>query len=188
MKNMKKSFLLGIFLGLTFVALFFTASFLQIGCAPENARNSRPKMLTDQIIEYQWIALYIPRGASLDSSYAVISDNWLTWALDSWKTELFNAGVNDWEERFDCNRFALDFIVWCNRRYYVDNFHSRVKAQAPAIFLFCYLTRPELKEKSPAHALIAAITEKGVVYVDTQSKQRVKLTPEQIVSRFIPAL
>jgi hypothetical protein len=159
--------------------IFVVFSFLALfGCTKRQA----PSMLSGDVLSRAALYKSITGGAGMDDSYAVVRADWLTWAYSAWRSDLSKEIVK-WDERFDCNRFALDFIAWTHRRFLVDEWHTSVKAQAASVHLFCYNPTP-----TTAHAVVFINTDRGEVFLEVQTGKHLTLSHTQRQSRFSPSL
>lgn len=127
-------------------------------------------MLTGKVLTAKEAQAYLP-GYKLDAAYGVVRSEWLDQAYQDWRADLSKDLVN-WDSRFDCNAFAVDFMAYCRRSFLVDTWHSRTAAQAPAIAVYCY--QPT---QNTAHAVVAAITEQGLVVIEPQTGRKIKAGP-----------
>ena len=107
-----------------------------------------------------------------DSSYAVVSSSALRAFYDDFRSEIFRNGVTKWEPRFDCNHFAAYYVALAQTRYYLANFHSGTAPQSLAVGVFWY--RPNVGPNG--HAIVMALTERGVIYLEPQDGRELQLT------------
>lgn len=87
-----------------------------------------------------------------------------------------------WDRRFDCNRFAGLWIGLAQARYAVEQWHNKAAPQALALAEVWY--RPEGAAPGVGHAIVAAVTESGLVFIEPQTGAVVTLTPGELASRY----
>jgi len=69
----------------------------------------------------------------------VDKDNLQNIFYPAWKSILFNEwSVTEWNNRFQCNAFAIKFVGDAGAKFYSDNWHSYSKAESPAIGFVYY--------------------------------------------------
>lgn len=168
---------------------FILALALFSGCAPGTNDNKNDKVYasksikieTGQILTVQQVRTFYGIRAYKDSLYEAVNSEWLDKALGDWHYNL-SLTVPQWNEKFDCDKAAEDFHAWAIRQWFVKTFHSFTKAQSPAIGVYSFVwdeTRPK-GTAGKGHAVIVAITEKGVMYIDAFTKQKLVLTPQEL--------
>jgi hypothetical protein len=169
-------------------ALAIGAALYVGGCAKKDAPPiSTGSVLPAALVEVQFRA-YVGRDAGVwaftpDSAYAIVSSGWLPGFYERFRADLFAKDVTGWEGRFDCNKFAAAFCAGAQVEFYRDNFQSRTPAQALAVGEVWY--QPERRARpgdASGHAIVAAITERGVVFIEPQTGQEVRMTPGELAS------
>lgn len=87
-----------------------------------------------------------------------------------------------WDRKFDCNRFAGLWIGLAQARYAAEQWHSRTAPQALALGEVWY--RPEGAPPGVGHAIVSAVTERGLVFIEPQTGALLTLTPAELGSRY----
>lgn len=169
-------------------ALAIGAAFYVGGCAKKDAAPiSTGSVLPSSMVEPQFMA-YFPGqkvGAwafTPDTAYAVVSSAWLPGYYQRFRADLHAKDVVGWEGRFDCNKFAAAFCAGAQLEFYRDNFHARTPAQALAVGEVWYQPERPGRGGAAGHAIVAAITERGVLFIEPQSGEEVRLTPGELAS------
>lgn len=164
-------------------ALAIGAALYVGGCAKKDAAPiSTGSVLPSSLVEVQFQA-YFPGqrvGAwafTPDTAYAVVSSAWLSGYYERFRADLFAKDVVGWEGRFDCNKFAAAYAAGAQLEFYRDTWGTRAPGQALAVGEVWY----EAAGRGP-HAIVAAITERGVVFIEPQSGKEVRLTPGELAS------
>jgi hypothetical protein len=114
-----------------------------------------------------------------DDTYAVVSREALPRMYEEFRGELFSKGVTKWDERFDCNHFASYYVALAQTKYYLANFHSGAAPQSLALGVYW------LKDGNGAHALVVALTDAGIVFIEPQTGKEVALTGKQKAGAFM---
>ena len=105
---------------------------------------------------------------------------------DTFWNHLFSEDITKWDVRANCAIFTEEYVGGLQRAYYRDHFHSSTPSWRLAVGEFWYLPNPA--DPSTAHSIVIAITNKGVVYLEPQSRaapQILTLTDAQIASRIL---
>ena len=110
-----------------------------------------------------------------DEVYAEVNSQWLQQYYQEFRSELHRLGVLQWDERFDCNRFAELYVGLAQARFFRETFHSRSAARALAIGPFWYVR----DNGRGSHAVVQALTERGRVFIDPQTGEEVQLTTSE---------
>lgn len=148
---------------------------------------STGSVLPAALVEVQFRA-YVGRDAGSwaftpDAAYAVVSSAWLAGYYERFRADLFAKDVTGWEGRFDCNKFAAAYCAGAQLEFYRDNFHARTPAQALAVGEVWFKPeRPARAGDASGHAIVAAITERGVVFIEPQTGNEVRLTAGELAS------
>ncbi len=119
--------------------------------------------------------------------YEVVDQDWLlkTYHDIFWK-RLFADNITKWDERANCAIFTEEYVGGLQKAYYRDHFQSSTSAVRLAVGEFWYLPNPS--DFTVAHSVVIVVTNRGVIYLEPQSKDRaliLNLTPEQIATRFL---
>ena len=103
-----------------------------------------------------------------DANYARPTTAWLTGKFnDYFRNWLFQNDLLKWAENFDCDNFSsfyYSFAQACHTK-------SNRKEQGIAVGEMFYR-----QNGTGGHAINVAITEKGVIYIEPQTGQQIKLT------------
>jgi len=135
-----------------------------------------------KVVSAQTLASAFGGAVTGDSEYALVSKQGLQEYYKEFRSELFRKGVVKWDERFDCNHFAGYYIELAQIKFYLSNFHSSSKAQTLAIGTFWYL--PD-HARGQGHAIVAALTDQGVVFLDPQTGLFTVLTVTELQSAYV---
>ena len=158
---------------LAFALLALAFALAASGCAKrESVRIDTGSTIPAAMVEPRFSNQRIGgRAFTPDVSYSVVNSAWLAGFWEDWKADLFDKGVTKWEGRFDCNKFAASFCAAAQLEFYRDKFHSWTAGQALAVGEVWYYAAG----RGP-HAIVAAITERGVVYIEPQTGKELRLT------------
>ena len=116
-----------------------------------------------------------------DGPYAVVKADALPAYYDSFRKRLFDDGVVKWDARFDCNHFASYYVALAQTQYYLRNWGSTTPAQTLALAEVWFRPGGGLK----GHAIVAAWTDAGLVFVEPQSGARLNLSDAERASVFL---
>ncbi len=116
-----------------------------------------------------------------DGPYAVVKADALPAYYDEFRAQLFKEGVTKWDARFDCNHFAAYYIAKAQTGYYLANFHSSTPAQTLALAEVWY--RPGGGSKG--HAIVAAQTDRGLLFIEPQTGGNLTLSAVERASVFL---
>lgn len=103
---------------------------------------------------------------------------------DAFWNRLFSEDITKWDARANCAIFTEEYVGGLQRAYYRDHFHSSTPSWRLAVGEFWYLPNPN--DATVAHSVVVAITNKGVIYLEPQSRDQLRiltLTEAQIASR-----
>lgn len=166
MRALRFSFIATLFLGVVFVA----------GCGKKEASP----MASGAVVQNPAVASGL-LGFVGDGPYAVVKADALPAYYASFRDQLFKEGVVKWDERFDCNHFASYYVAKAQTAYYLANFHSTTEAQTLALAEVWY--RPGGGKKG--HAIVAAQTDRGLVFVEPQTGETLTLSASERASVFM---
>lgn len=138
-----------------------------------------PKCSTGRVIDPMELRA-LGAGHIGDSAYSEVNSAWLKSYYDSFRKSLFREGVVRWDERFDCNHFSSYYIALAQVRNFTENFHTKTRAQSLAIGECWFMQTP-----ITAHAVVMAVADAGVLYIEPQTGQQLTLSTAQIASRFL---
>lgn len=117
----------------------------------------------------------VPKDAICgDTSYGVVRGAWVVEFYARYRSDLSKHLVN-WDERFDCNRFAALFAAQAQVEYLVKTWHTRGAPKAAAIGEVWI--EPE---SGQAHALVYVITEEGERLFEPQTGKWVDFKGKRI--------
>lgn len=108
-----------------------------------------------------------------DTSYGKPTTAWLIGPFWSWfLMDRTNKGLLGWTRRNDCDGFARAYAQGCQDCHAVS---SGADEEGLAVGQFYYH-----RETGGAHAIVAAITEAGLTFIEPQTGGVIKLTPKEI--------
>ncbi len=151
------------------------------GCSKANQSPAS----TPRVLSLAEVRAALPGAICGDETFAQVNSAWLRPFYDEFRAEIFDHGVVKWDARFDCNHFAGYYTALAQTKFYLANFHSGTKAQSLAVGVYWY--RPAASP-TKAHAIVAALTERGLVFIEPQSGAELALTPAERASAFLTAL
>jgi hypothetical protein len=141
------------------------------GCA-----RSEKAMTTGQFLARAEVVGILP-GFTGDNAYAQVRSEALPSFYANFRSVLSEQGLVKWDDRFDCNRFAGLYITLAHARYAVAAWHSYSEAQALALAEVWYV-----QESGGAHAIVAAHTERGLVFIEPQTGKEIHLSERERAS------
>ena len=109
-----------------------------------------------------------------DAVYSQVNSAWLKTFYPTFREEIFRHGVVRWDDRFDCNHFAGYFVALAQTEFYLGAWRSGTPAQSLAIAQFWYITKT-----GQGHAIVAALTERGEVFIEPQTGEELHLTDDE---------
>lgn len=118
-----------------------------------------------------------------DSTYAIVNYDWMFQFYETWRDELFKQDVVKWDDKFDCNKFASSYIARAQIEYYKQTWKTG-KPQALAMAEIWYVER-ETPTTKYNHAIVAALTNKGLVFFEPQTGKQIFLTEKQQASIYL---
>jgi len=120
-------------------------------------------------------------GVRGDESYARVRSSAIPSLHEEFAAATHRAGMPArWDRKFDCNRFAGLWIGLAQVRYAVEQWHSSTAPQALALAEVWY--RPDGAPANVGHAIVAAATEVGLLYVEPQTGSLVTLSAAERAS------
>lgn len=158
-----------------FAYLVFALVLLLSGCT-----RTEKEMTTGQVLSRTEVAQVLP-GFAGDSFYAQVQSDSLPILYANFRRVLSDQGLVKWDERFDCNHFASLYISLAHSKYAVAAWHSYSKAQALALAEVWYIQ----ERSGGGHAIVAAQTERGLIFIEPQTGKEVILTPAERQSIFL---
>lgn len=154
-----------------------------------NKKNSNILPYTDTTVssyfmDTQWklMSKYDNNGAfpfTGDRSYAIVNYDWLFVFYETWRDEIFKQDVIAWDDKFDCNKFTSSFVSRAQIEYYKKVWRTN-KPQSLALGEVWFITKG-----IQSHALVAALTNKGLVFFEPQTGKEITLTQEQQASIYL---
>lgn len=139
------------------------------GCSKAPERLS-----THRAIGGREVLAQVPYATLGDDVYAEVRADALPGMYESFRSDLFKKGVVKWDERFDCNHFAAYYVALAQIRFFEASFHSSTPAKTLALAPYWVRSSP-----NTAHALVVALTDRGIVYIEPQTGKEVALTAYQ---------
>lgn len=157
--------------------LFLLIALVPLGCS----RKERGVESTARVVPAAAVSQVLGFTYTGDTAYAEVSSASLKGYYDTFRSALFADGVVKWDERYDCNHFAGYYVAKAQTGFYLANFHGRTPAQTLALGTYWY----RRGGSGSGHAIVAAITERGLVFIEPQNGQEVSLTPAEQASAFL---
>lgn len=118
-----------------------------------------------------------------DNTYAIVNYDWLFEFYKVWRSEIFAQDVVQWDDKFDCNKFASSYISRAQIEYFKETW-GKDKPQALALAEIWYVDK-EINSKQYRHAIVAALTNKGLIFLEPQTGERLMLTEKQQASIYL---
>jgi hypothetical protein len=115
--------------------------------------------------------LSIQPGITGSESYAEVQSSALPGFESDLQAELSHLGVVGWQTRADCKEFARLYIAVAQARYANAAFYSFELPPELALAEVWYV-----KDNGKDHAIVAAITEKGLTFVEPQTGDVIALS------------
>lgn len=165
----------GPLLGLSLALFAFAFALLLSSCSRSGGEAA---LGTGKVLERSSLPL---KGWVGDEAYAEVRSAALPQMQELFRSHLSELGLVKWDARFDCNRFAALFIACAQARFAALSWHSETKAQGLALAEFWY--RPA--GKASGHAIVAAATERGLLFWEPQTGREVQLSSEEIRSAYL---
>lgn len=122
------------------------------------------------------------QGFKGDTAYAVVRSDALPSFYQNFRDVLNKQGLVKWDSRYDCNHFASLYISLAQASYTVAAWHSETKAQTMALAEVWYLPNGP---PGGGHAIVAAVTDRGLVFIEPQTGQEIRLTLAQRQSAYL---
>jgi hypothetical protein len=149
------------------------------GCAPRPAAPGA--LATARVIPAAQVSASLGFAYCGDSAFGEVSSAALPGLYSDFRAEIFRKGVAKWDARFDCNHFASYFVALAQTRFYLESFHARTSAKSLGVGVFWYHST-----RGP-HAIVAALTERGLLFIEPQTGAEVALTDTERASAFLVA-
>lgn len=120
-------------------------------------------------------------GFRSDTAYAVVRVDALPLLNDTFRSVLFDVSrLSKWDARYDCNHFAALYIAVAQAKFAAAAWHSNTPAQTLALAEVWY--RPD--RSTTGHAIVAAVTDRGLVYIEPQTGHTIVLSNTEDLSRY----
>jgi hypothetical protein len=159
----------------SFLATLLLGVAVLVGCAKKDASP----LSTAQVVQNPAVATQL-HGYVGDGPYAIVKAEALPAYYSEFRAQLFKEGVVKWDERFDCNHFASYYVAKAQTQFYLANFHASTPAQTLALAEVWY--RPG---GGKGHAIVAAQTDRGLLFIEPQTGQVVTLSAAERSSVFM---
>ena len=121
------------------------------------------------------------------ASYEVVDYDWLVKSYhDIFWAKIFDESITKWDNRANCTIFTEEYVGILQKMYFRDHFHSFSKTERLAIGEFWYIPNPTAPLSG--HSVVIAYTNKGVVFIEPQSREKIQLvnlTEADIASRIL---
>lgn len=147
------------------------------------AERSEPAICTGTVLTAAGLRAQLPNAILGTDRYAEVNSHWLIWYYDEFRTDLASGGygIVQWEQKFNCTAFVSRYASSAQLRYFVRTFYRWHSPDGIAIGEFWY--RPA--GSNVGHALVAAFTEKGLLYLDPQNGHFVTLTSDERLTAYL---
>lgn len=164
--------------------LFFTSS-----CSPKS-ESGKPVYTGTTVTQSEMITQlghypFTDKYSSL--VYEVVDYDWLIKSYhDIFWNRMFAEGITKWDPRANCAVFTEEYVGGLQRAYYRDHFQSSGTALRMAVGEMWYI--PDAARPDLGHAVVVAMTNRGIVYLEPQSRAAPKvlsLTAAQLDSRYL---
>jgi hypothetical protein len=166
-------------------ACLAAAAGFSAGCATTAtlARAPAPAVApaTGKVLTRAQLRDAIPGAIAGEDRYAEVNSAWLREWYQVFRAKLFKIGIVNWDERFDCNRFADFYSNLAQAFFSLEMFHSETPAQALALGPIWYVRA----DGTGSHAVIQALTERGRVFIDPQTGREMELNPLEQKSAYV---
>ena len=147
------------------------------------AGRGEPQIYTGTVLTAAQLRSQVPWAILGKDHYAQVNSEWLTWYYDEFRTELAGGkyGIVHWDTKFSCTSFASRYASSAQLRYFAQSFYADIPAGNIAVGEFWYRPRGQTE----GHALVAAYTERGLLYLDPQNGHFVDLTGTELQSAYL---
>jgi hypothetical protein len=170
-------FFIGAALLAVFVGTLTFAPLMLGGCAKQSSVAGAAT--TGRVLSPIDVRMELPGAYCGDAAYAQVDSSSLRAYYDDFRQALFDQGVTKWDERYDCNHFAGYYVDRAQAKFYLANFQSSTRAQTLALGVFWY------QSARGGHAIVAAFTERGLIFIEPQTGSEVQLTPGERASAWL---
>ena len=139
--------------------------------------------MTGRTLDRAAIVRTLPQANLGDVLYAEVNSEWLAKFYRTYRAELSRMGVVKWSDRYDCRRFAGFFTELAQNQFFNQAFQSSIPAHTLALGPVWYQ-----KADGKGHAIVVALTERGVIYLDPQNGQELNLTATERASIYFAVM
>lgn len=126
------------------------------------------------------LAVYFPQWCQpffYDTTYAKPKLAWLTDKFWPWfKNARWKSNTDKWTRKNDCDNFARAYCVFAQDAHADTPLNDD---EGLAVGEFCYV-----RSSGEAHAIVVALTDVGLVYIEPQTGEVLGLTPQEKSSCF----
>jgi hypothetical protein len=120
-----------------------------------------------------------PQVIMADAAYACPTEAWLSGKFWDWFHGMrWNLGLNNWTRRNDCDNFARAYAQAAADAHALTELGNEVEGLAVGEFYYFRAV------DHGAHAIVVAVTENGLRFIEPQNGQFIKLSEEEINSCF----
>lgn len=159
---------------LLIIALLSTLVFF--GCSRQEEALTNPTAITYSALIAQTETHGI-KSIVGDKKYLVLRESDIKRDYKFFRSILSHIGLVRWDEGFDCNRFASLFISVNQAKFVVTNWHSQHRSLALGYAEVWYR-----KKDYGLHAIVVAYTERGLIFIEPQTGEELKLDDDEIKS------
>lgn len=162
-------------------AFIYSACILAVALLSFSGCEKRERQYTtgQKVIAYK-----LPvEGFHGDEYYALVQSSALPGMHEDFKQVLFDqGGIQKWDRKYDCNHFAALYIALAQARWAVAAWQSDSAPQTLALAEFWYLPGGS---GTTGHAIVAADTERGLIFIEPQTGQSINLTEAEKRSAYL---
>jgi hypothetical protein len=112
-------------------------------------------------------------GFKGDTAYATVQSTALPALYENFRDVLGKQGLVKWDARFDCNHVAALYVALAQAKFTVAAWQSDTKAQTLALAEVWYV--PATSDGKSGHAVVAALTERGLLFIEPQNGREIQL-------------
>jgi hypothetical protein len=141
---------------------------------PRSRLAARPAPWTGRVLSSAELGVSTGAVYLSDESYAEVNSRWLKSYYADFRSELSRQGVVRGDDRFDCVRFSDFYSGLAQAQFYRAAFHDRIPARALALGQIWYF-----RSDGRAHAIVQAMTERGLIFIEPQTGAELDLTPDE---------
>lgn len=147
-----------------------------ITCLPGCGKQEQ-SLATGSVVQASALPLAGFRG---DTAYAKVNAEALPALYANFVSVLSAQGLVKWDGRYDCNHSASLYIALAQAKFAVAAWHSSTPAQTLALAEYWYRL-----DRGGGHAIVAADTDRGLLFIEPQTGQIVTLSQVERNSAYL---